>query len=68
MLGIAKYRSALTTRDLRILVTAFIVDNAANWSYLVVLVSYVYGRTHSETWVTTLLTVNWSTMYCASSR
>lgn len=60
MIGVAKYRSALRTRDLRILIAAFIVDNAANWSYLVVLVSYIFGRTHSETWVTGLLTVNWS--------
>lgn len=56
---IAKYRSIWATRDLRLLITAFIVDNAASWSYVVVLVAYVFDRTHSETWVTALLTVGW---------
>lgn len=59
MIG-SQYRSALSTRDLRVLITAFIVDNSASWSYVVVVVSYVFGRTHSATWVTGLLTINWT--------
>ncbi|MGH8862010.1 MAG: MFS transporter, partial [Jatrophihabitantaceae bacterium] len=55
----SKYRSALRVRDLRTLVLAFLTDGAATWSYNVVLVAYVFGRTHSAAWVTALVTVRW---------
>jgi CRP-like cAMP-binding protein/Na+/melibiose symporter-like transporter len=65
--SISKYRSALGTRDLRTLIIAFIVDGGASWSYSVVLVAYVYARTHSATWITATLTVGWVTgMLCGT--
>lgn len=54
-----RYRAALRHRDLRTLVLAFLVDGAASWSYNVVLIAYVFDRTHSATWVTALVTVKW---------
>ena len=38
---------------------AFLVDGAASWSYNVVLIAYVFDRTHSASWITALVTVNW---------
>jgi MFS family permease len=55
----AKYRSALRARDLRTLILAFIVDGAATWSYNVVLIAYIFERTHSATWITGMVTVRW---------
>lgn len=54
-----RYVSALLHRDLSTLVAAFLVDGAASWSYNVVLIAYVFGRTHSAGWVTALVTVGW---------
>src|SRR6478672_7619172 len=54
-----RYRNALAVRDLRTLIIAFLVDGGASWSYNVVLVAYIYERTHSATWITTLVTARW---------
>jgi MFS family permease len=54
-----KYRTALRVRDLRLLVGAFVVDQAASWSYNVVLIAYLFERTGSTSWVTGLVTVRW---------
>lgn len=54
-----KFRAALRVRDLRTLMIAFIVDGGASWSYNVVLIAYFYERTHSASWITTLVTVRW---------
>lgn len=56
-----RYASALGSRDLRTLVAAYIVDGAASWAYSVVLIAYVFDRTHSAGWVTALVTVRWAT-------
>src|SRR5919204_6541750 len=55
----ARYASALRHRDLHTLVLAFLIDGAATWSYNVVLIAYVFDRTHSASWVTALVTVRW---------
>ena len=55
----SRYASALRHRDLRTLVLAFLVDGSATWSYNVVLIAYVFERTHSAGWVTALVTVRW---------
>lgn len=55
----AKYRSALRSRDLRTLIVAFLVDGGTGWSYTTVLVAYIYGRTHSATWISGMLTISW---------
>lgn len=54
-----KYRTALGIRDLRLLIGAFVVDQASSWSYNVVLIAYIFERTHSTTWVTALLSTRW---------
>jgi MFS family permease len=54
-----RYRAALRTRDLRLLVSAFLADQAASWSYSVVLVAYVYGRTGSTAWITVMASSRW---------
>jgi hypothetical protein len=54
-----RYAAALRHRDLRTLVLAFVVDGAASWSYNVVLIAYVFERTHSASWITALVTVRW---------
>jgi MFS family permease len=54
-----RYRAALRTRDLKLLVSAFLTDQAASWSYSVVLVAYVYGRTGSTTWITVMASSRW---------
>jgi MFS family permease len=54
-----RYVAALRNRDLRSLVLAFLVDGGASWSYNVVLIAYVFDRTHSASWVTALVTVRW---------
>jgi MFS family permease len=54
-----RYRQALRVRDLRLLISAFLTDQAASWSYSVVLVVYVYGRTGSTGWITGLAVSRW---------
>ncbi len=49
MLG--KFRDALRHRDLRVLVTAFVIDGLGSWAYLTVLLVYIFDRTHSTTWI-----------------
>jgi MFS family permease len=55
----ARYRSALRSRDLRTLIVAFFVDGAASWAYIVVLMAYIFERTHSTGWITALVTAKW---------
>ena len=59
--GSSRYAAAMRIRDLRALVSAFVIDGAATWSYIVVLVAYVYGRTHSAAWVTAIVCVRYTT-------
>jgi MFS family permease len=59
--GSNRYMAALRVDDLRTLVSAFVVDGAATWSYIVVLIAYVYGRTHSAAWVTAIVCVRYTT-------
>jgi CRP-like cAMP-binding protein/predicted MFS family arabinose efflux permease len=50
--GRARYRDALAQRDFRLLVTSFIADQLGSWAYNVVLIAYIYDRTHSVTYLT----------------
>ncbi len=54
-----RYASALRSRDLRTLVVSFFVDVSASWAYSIVLIAYVFERTHSAGWVTALVTTSW---------
>ncbi len=45
------YRSALAYRDLRLLLGALFISTAGSWAYNVVLLAFVYERSHSLGWV-----------------
>jgi MFS family permease len=47
----ATYRSALRSRDLRILLGSQLISASGSWAYNVALVVYLYDRTHSAAWV-----------------
>jgi MFS family permease len=54
-----RYRDALRHRDLRLLVAAFLVDQAGTWSYSIVISVYVWDRTHSTLWLGALGICRW---------
>jgi Na+/melibiose symporter-like transporter len=45
------YRSALSHRDLRLLLGSLVVSASGSWAYNVALLAFVYERTNSLTWV-----------------
>ncbi|HWC85007.1 MAG TPA: MFS transporter [Solirubrobacteraceae bacterium] len=47
----AGYRSALSHRDLRLLLGGLVISATGNWAYNVALLAYVFERTHSLGWV-----------------
>ncbi|MHB8395572.1 MAG: MFS transporter [Candidatus Dormibacteria bacterium] len=51
------YRSALSHRDLRLLLTGEVVSASGSWAYNVALAVYVYDRTHSSFWVSAVFLV-----------
>ena len=55
----SRYRDALRHRDLRLLITAFLVDQVGSWSYAVVISVYVWDRTHSTVWLAALGICRW---------
>jgi len=54
-----RYRNALQHRDFRLLATAFLVDQIGTWAYNVVLIVWVFDRTHSPTWVAATTASGW---------
>src|ERR1700733_221191 len=54
-----RYRDALRHRDLRLLMTAFLIDQIGSWSYLIVISVYVFERTHSTQWLALLGVCRW---------
>src|SRR5450755_3428848 len=54
-----RYRDALRHRDLRRLMSAFLVDQIGSWSYLIVISVYVFDRTHSTQWLAILGVCRW---------
>src|SRR5580704_13198538 len=54
-----RYRDALRHRDLRLLISAFGVDQIGSWSYLIVISVYVFDRTHSSQWLAILGVCRW---------
>jgi MFS family permease len=46
-------------RDFRRLVTAFLVDQIGSWAYNVVLIVWVFDRTHSATWISATTAAGW---------
>ncbi|MEA2199138.1 MAG: hypothetical protein QOJ25_3189 [Solirubrobacteraceae bacterium] len=47
----AGYRSALSQRDLRLLLGGLVISATGNWAFNVALLAYVFDRTHSLGWV-----------------
>jgi MFS family permease len=54
-----RYRDALRHRDLRLLIAAFLVDEAGSWSYIVVISVYIFDRTHSTQWLAANAACRW---------
>ena len=57
--GSGRYRDALRHRDFRLLVGAFVVDQVGSWAYNVVLIVWVFDRTHSPTWIAATTAAGW---------
>lgn len=57
--GTARYRDVLRVRDFRRLVTAFLIDQVGGWAYNVVLIVWVFDKTHSPTWIAITTASGW---------
>jgi MFS family permease len=57
--GQVRTRDALRSRDLRMLLSAFLVDAIGGWAYIVVLIVYVFDRTGSPTWIVVTTAAGW---------
>ena len=55
----SRYRDALRHRDFRRLALAFLVDQVGGWAYNVVLIVWVFDRTHSPAWVAATTASGW---------
>ncbi len=54
-----RYRDTLRHHDLRVMLTAFLIDQIGSWSYNVVLIVYVYDRTGSAAWIAATTAASW---------
>jgi MFS family permease len=54
-----RYRDALRHRDLRLLLSTFLVDQIGSWSYIIVISVYLFDRTHSTQWLAVLGVCRW---------
>jgi len=54
-----RYRDVLRGRDFRFLVAAFVIDQVGGWAYNVVLIVWVFDRTHSPTWIAAATASGW---------
>ena len=54
-----RYRDALRARDLKLLITAFIVDAVGGWAYNVVLIVYIFDRTGSPAAIAATTACGW---------
>jgi len=54
-----RYRDALSYRDLRLLITSFLIDEVGSWSYIVVISVYIFDRTHSTQWLAANAACRW---------
>jgi len=55
----SRYRDALRHRDFRRLAAAFLIDQIGGWAYNVVLIVWVFDRTHSPGWVAATTASGW---------
>src|SRR5690348_15117699 len=56
----SRYRDALRHRDMRLLVGTFLVDQIGTWSFVVVILVYVFDRTHSTQWLAVAGICRWA--------
>jgi MFS family permease len=56
----SRYRDALRHRDMRLLVGTFLVDQVGSWSFVVVILVYVFDRTHSTQWLAATGICRWA--------
>ena len=56
----SRYRDALRHRDLRLLVSSFLVDQIGSWSYAIVISVYIFDRTHSTLWLAAAGICRWA--------
>lgn len=54
-----KFVSVLRHRDMRLVLSAYLVDDTASWGYTVVLAAYVYARTGSTGWIALIACTRW---------
>jgi MFS family permease len=54
-----RYRDILRRRDFRLLLSAFLIDAVGGWAYNVVLIVYVFDRTHSTNWIVATTAAGW---------
>jgi MFS family permease len=57
----SRYGQALRSRDLRLILSAYVLDDTGSWAYNVVLAAYVFGRTGSPGWVAAVVSTRWIT-------
>lgn len=57
--GATRYRDVLRHRDLRLILTAFLIDQVGGWAYNVVLIVWAFDRTHSPTWIALATASGW---------
>jgi MFS family permease len=57
--GTTRYRDVLRIRDFRLLVIAFLVDQIGGWAYSVVVIVWVFDKTHSPTWIAITTASSW---------
>ena len=55
----SRYRDALHHRDLRLLIGTFLVDQVGSWSFVVVILVYIFDRTHSTQWLAAFAVCRW---------
>ena len=56
----SRYRDALRHRDMRLLVGTFLVDQVGSWSFVVVILVYIFDRTHSTQWLAATGICRWA--------
>ena len=55
----ARSRDVFRYGDFRLLFYAFVVDQVGSWAYNVVLIVWVFDRTHSPTWIAATTAAGW---------
>ena len=58
--ALSRYRDALRHADMRLLVGTFFVDQIGSWSYVVVIMVYIFDRTHSTQWLAATGICRWA--------